>query len=58
MSETPTWIILLTVCAAICTGQWIGVQRFQFGIANIVLLPLVFAFIAGLILNPAVVPPL
>lgn len=58
MIKTPAWIIFLAVCAAICAGQWIGIQRFKIGIANIVLLPLVFAFIAGLLLNPAVVSPL
>ncbi|MEL7041518.1 MAG: DUF3100 domain-containing protein [Pseudomonadota bacterium] len=58
MSKTPVWIIIVTVCAAICAGQWIGIQRFQIGIANIVLLPLVFAFLAGLLLNPAVISPL
>ncbi|MEO1305053.1 MAG: DUF3100 domain-containing protein [Pseudomonadota bacterium] len=58
MTKTPTWIIVATVCAAICAGQWIGIQRFEIGIASIILLPLVFAFLAGLLLNPAVVSPL
>ncbi|MEM1035903.1 MAG: DUF3100 domain-containing protein [Pseudomonadota bacterium] len=58
MKPTPTWIIVLTVCIAICVGQWIGIQRIEFGIARVILLPLVFAFIAGLLMNPAVVPPL
>lgn len=58
MIRTPAWVILSMVCVSVCIGQWIGVQRFSLGIANIVLLPLVFAFVAGLLMNPAVVPPL
>ncbi|MEM6627807.1 MAG: DUF3100 domain-containing protein [Pseudomonadota bacterium] len=58
MKRTPSWLIVGCVCIAIAVGQLIGVQRFSFGIVTIVLLPLVFAFIAGLLLNPAVVAPL
>lgn len=58
MTRTPTWLIMLLAGIAIAVGQLIGIQRFSIGIANIVLLPLVFAFLAGLLLNPAVVTPL
>jgi len=58
MKQTPNWLIVIPVCIAIAVGQRIGVQRFSFGVVTIVLLPLVFAFVAGLLLNPAVVSPL
>ncbi|MEO0462946.1 MAG: DUF3100 domain-containing protein [Pseudomonadota bacterium] len=56
--RTPGWLWGLCALAAIIVGQLIGTQRFEWGDITIVLLPLVFAFAAGLALNPAIVTPL
>ena len=58
MKTTPIWIITACAGVAIAVGQLIGVQRFEIGFASIILLPLVFAFLAGLLMNPNVVTPL
>lgn len=58
MKKTPNWIVIVCVGIAIAAGQLIGLRRFSFGIVTIVLLPLVFAFLMGLLLNPAVMTPL
>ncbi len=47
--------LILCCAAAIVAAQFIGVQRFTIGGVTIVLLPLVFAFIAGALLNPNVI---
>lgn len=56
--RTPGWLWGLCALAAILVGQRIGTQRFELGTMTIVLLPLVFAFAAGLLLNPAIDAPL
>ncbi len=58
MKRTPHWLVIVGVGIAIAVGQLIGVQRFSFGVVSIILLPLVFAFLAGLVLNPAIMAPL
>lgn len=58
MRTTPNWLIVVCVAIAIGAGELIGIQRFTIGVVSIVLLPLVFAFLAGLLLNPAVITPL
>ncbi|MEM9169235.1 MAG: DUF3100 domain-containing protein [Pseudomonadota bacterium] len=46
------------LCVSVAAGALIGTQRVSFGGLTITLLPLVFAFAVGLLLNPNVVAPM
>jgi hypothetical protein len=58
MKHTPWPVIALCAGIAIACALLIGVQRASLGVFTITLLPIVFAFIVGCLLNPAVVTPL
>ncbi|MEM6639863.1 MAG: DUF3100 domain-containing protein, partial [Pseudomonadota bacterium] len=49
------WLPVVLVVATLI-GEGVGIQRFDVLGARITLLPLIFAFIAGLLLNPCVCP--
>jgi Protein of unknown function (DUF3100) len=58
MKQTAWPWIALCVGLAIASALLIGVQRARLGPITITLLPIVFAFIVGCLLNPALVRPL
>jgi Protein of unknown function (DUF3100) len=54
----PHFVAVACVLAAIAIAQVIGLQRLALGSVTITLLPLVFAFMAGVAMNPAIMRPL
>ncbi|KGJ11249.1 DUF3100 domain-containing protein (plasmid) [Paracoccus versutus] len=57
MRDTPafspgTWALHATVLVIVCIAEAIGVLRLPIGIAAIILLPMLYAFAMGIVLNP------
>lgn len=50
------WPLHLTVLVLAVVSQFIGVQQIQLGFGTILLLPMLYAFVLCLLLNPHVVP--
>ena len=50
------WKLHLLVIAASLLAEWIGIIKIPIGIGILVLLPLLYAFIFAILLNPNVVP--
>ncbi|MGP9544802.1 DUF3100 domain-containing protein [Psychrobacter sp. AOP7-B1-25] len=50
------WKLHLLVIAASLLAEWIGIIKIPIGIGILVLLPLLYAFIFAIVLNPNVVP--
>ena len=52
------WKLHLLVVAVSLLAEWIGIIKIPIGIGILVLLPLLYAFIFAILLNPNVVPPM